>query len=174
MMQDVLFSPSDTTTMAIARYWGAQKIQNILSLIAIVGEKEELVNQVIALSIKYSVLTPYTAFLVVEPAVSGGTGVDETGNAPLHFALLQNYPNPFNPTTTIRYTLPFASRVELKVYDVLGREVRTLVAAVQAAGVYHVVWDGRDAHGLQVPSGVYFYRLSAGANQDVKSMILMR
>jgi hypothetical protein len=71
---------------------------------------------------------------------------------PQAFALQQNFPNPFNPTTTIRYDLPRAVRVSLKVYDILGREVVTLVDSRQDAGFKTVEWDGS-----AVPSGVYVY-----------------
>ncbi|MDW8466925.1 MAG: alpha-amylase family glycosyl hydrolase [Chloroherpetonaceae bacterium] len=89
---------------------------------------------------------------------------------PKTFALEQNYPNPFNPTTTIRYQLPVASDVSLKVYDVLGREIATLVRARQAAGAYQVQWSA-DA-GLS--SGVYFYRLQAGNFVQTRKMMLIK
>jgi hypothetical protein len=76
--------------------------------------------------------------------------------APVVFHLEQNFPNPFNPTTTIRYELPFDSKVYLSVFDILGREVRTLVNEERKAGYYDVQW-----HALNVASGVYFYRLEA-------------
>lgn len=88
---------------------------------------------------------------------------------PSSFLLHQNYPNPFNPNTVITYELPATAQVSLKVYDVLGREVATLVSDRQSAGRYEVKWD---ASGL--PSGVYFYRLSAGTFVHVKKMLLMK
>jgi predicted esterase len=87
---------------------------------------------------------------------------------PRQFLLSQNYPNPFNPTTVISYQLPANSFVVLKVYDVLGREVKTLVNEVQETGRYSVAFD---AAGLS--SGVYFYRLQAGSFSQVKKMILI-
>lgn len=83
--------------------------------------------------------------------------------------LSQNYPNPFNPSTVIGYVLPINSHVTLKVYDVLGREVRTLVDARQGPGEHSVVFD---ASGL--PSGVYFYRMNAGNFRDVKKLIVVK
>ena len=80
---------------------------------------------------------------------------------PVVFALDQNYPNPFNPTTTIRYGLPMQAAVSLKIYDVLGREVMTLLEETQGAGVQSVVWNGWNSLGAQVSSGMYFYRLEA-------------
>ncbi len=88
---------------------------------------------------------------------------------PSAFTLDQNYPNPFNPTTNIRYSLPFASKVTLKVYDILGREVRTLVNAVQAPGQYTVTLNAQ-----QLASGVYFYRINAGNFSETKKLLLLR
>jgi hypothetical protein len=94
---------------------------------------------------------------------TGITGVDgEQGTTPLTYALGQNYPNPFNPTTRIAFTLPIASQVELIVYDVLGRQVKTLVNEVQHAGEHFVQWNGTDSFGTSVSSGVYFVRMTAG------------
>jgi hypothetical protein len=88
---------------------------------------------------------------------------------PKTFALEQNYPNPFNPSTTIRYQLPQSATVSLKIYDVLGREVQTLVNERQAAGQYSVPFN---ADGLA--SGVYFYRLQAGSFVQTKKMMLIK
>ena len=85
-----------------------------------------------------------------------------------------NYPNPFNPATTIRYSLTEASDVRLVVYNVLGQAVRALVNAHQRAGMYQVVWDGRDASGQEVTSGVYLYRLKAGANVAIRKMVFAK
>ena len=84
------------------------------------------------------------------------------------------YPNPFNPETTIRYELASSSHVSLRVYDVGGAEVRTLVDANKAAGSYALQWNGRDNKGNAVSSGVYFYRISAGSFSDVRKMTLLK
>ncbi|MCK5453841.1 MAG: T9SS type A sorting domain-containing protein, partial [Calditrichia bacterium] len=91
------------------------------------------------------------------------------------------YPNPFNPTTTIRYGLKQASDVKLKIYNLLGQEVRTLISAQQEAGYQSIVWDGRDNRGTPVASGIYIYQLAAnpatGVGQSFMStrkMILMK
>ena len=76
-------------------------------------------------------------------------------------ALSQNYPNPFNPATRLRYELPEAARVAIRVYDILGREVRTLREGDERAGTFFVDWDGRDSEGIAVSSGVYVARLRA-------------
>jgi hypothetical protein len=86
------------------------------------------------------------------------------------FGLNQNYPNPFNPSTTIRYTLPAELDVRLIVYNTLGQEVKTLIAARQDAGRHAIAWDGKDAFGREVATGLYIYRLMAGENQTMKKM----
>jgi hypothetical protein len=87
---------------------------------------------------------------------------------------LSNHPNPFNPATTIHYSLEEATDVRLTIYNVLGQPVRTLVQGGQGSGVHHVVWDGRDALGHQVTSGLYLYRLEAGQQVAVRKMILAK
>ncbi|MCF7801484.1 MAG: FG-GAP-like repeat-containing protein [Candidatus Marinimicrobia bacterium] len=93
---------------------------------------------------------------------------------PRAFRLHQNYPNPFNPQTTIRYSLPEASNVELVVMNAVGQEVNTLVQRYEQASFKSVVWDGRDGNGKSLGSGVYFYRIKAGHYQESKKMILIR
>ena len=104
------------------------------------------------------------------------TGLAETddGVSPHAFALGENYPNPFNPTTRIDFTLPRSERVRLTVYDVTGRTVAVLVDAVRSAGRHAVTWNGRDAAGRPVASGVYLYRLEAGDVTATRRMVLMK
>lgn len=98
------------------------------------------------------------------------TGVEENGqNLPNEYKLAQNYPNPFNPTTTINYSLPIASHVTVKIYDVLGNEVKTLVDESKLIGNHSVSFD---ASGLA--SGVYFYTIKAGDFYDSKKMSLVK
>ena len=96
-------------------------------------------------------------------------GRDLQGQTPDQCVLLQNYPNPFNPTTTIDFTLPSAGFVSLKVYDLLGREVMTLLNEQKAAGTYRATFDATN-----LPSGTYFYVLRAGSFNDVKKMTLVK
>lgn len=103
------------------------------------------------------------------------TAIEETSpELPKKFLLLQNYPNPFNPNTVISYQLAAQSSVELSIYNMLGQKVRTLVRQSQLSGSYSVQWDGRNTHGTQVTSGVYFYVLRAGTQLAQKKMILIR
>ncbi len=102
------------------------------------------------------------------------TGIKNDNQLPLSFRVEQNYPNPFNPSTTINYSVKFASVVTIKVYNLLGQIVRTLVDEEKPSGNYTVVWDGRDNNGTSVASGAYFYRYSANNTTQIKKMILMK
>jgi hypothetical protein len=119
------------------------------------------------------------------------TGVIETHTIPFDFALHQNYPNPFNSSTTIHYTipsredraesgevgmgsLPFITRTTLKIFNIIGQEVKTVVEEDKEPGRYTVTWDGRDNAGQGVASGVYFYRLEARDFTTTKRMVLMK
>jgi len=112
----------------------------------------------------------------------GATSVDPSSpiEIPQSFSLSQNYPNPFNPTTAISYQLPTISFVELRLFDILGRAVTTLLNEEQAAGEHAVQWNGRNAAGNHVSSGMYFYRLEArqsngaGSFVDVKKMMVIK
>jgi hypothetical protein len=98
------------------------------------------------------------------------TGIENTSNnIPTTYSLKQNYPNPFNPVTRINYDIPKHGFVSLKVYDILGKEVRTLVNDIKSAGTYSI-----DFNGAELPSGIYFYRLEANAFSETKRMILIK
>ena len=98
----------------------------------------------------------------------------EAPNVPTFFALEQNYPNPFNPDTRIDYSIPVSGKVKLTIYDLLGREVATLVNSKQDAGWHHIQWKGRNGAGEQVGSGVYFYRLENAGKTETKKLVLVR
>lgn len=109
--------------------------------------------------------------LDVEP-VSGG-------EVPAEFALGQNYPNPFNPTTSINYNLPEPAYVSVRVYDLTGREVRTLFTGHQNASTYQVVWNGKSDRGIDVASGMYLYKVVATGSSgkvftESKRMMLLK
>ena len=87
---------------------------------------------------------------------------EENAAAPQTFSLAQNYPNPFNPETVIEYQLQGKRSARLRIYNVMGQEVRTFVEETKPAGAYRVRWDGRDDGGKAVPAGVYFYRVELG------------
>jgi hypothetical protein len=94
---------------------------------------------------------------------------DDRPAIPSEFALCQNYPNPFNPSTVIRYSLPVPGNIRLKIYDLLGREVATLVDGVRPAGEHQVQWD---ASGM--PGGMYLYRLESGTFRETRKLMLVK
>lgn len=102
------------------------------------------------------------------------TNIAEEGLLPAEFILEQNYPNPFNPTTTISYSIPQNENVTLEIFDLTGKQIRTLVSENQSGGQYSVVWDARNEVGLQVTSGVYLYRIQAGAFNSSGRMTLLK
>jgi hypothetical protein len=102
-------------------------------------------------------------------SVGSHLGENPVSDLPTQFALMHNYPNPFNPTTTINYQLPKSAKISLRLYDLSGREVVTLVNAVQSAGYYSVIFNAAN-----LPSGAYFYRLQAGNFVETKKLLLVR
>jgi hypothetical protein len=94
---------------------------------------------------------------------------DLSKSLPEHYFLNQNYPNPFNPSTTIEFSLPKSEYVELKVYDILGKEVSTLISKKLNRGKHTYSFDGKN-----LASGIYYYQLVAGAYRDVKKLILLK
>jgi hypothetical protein len=96
------------------------------------------------------------------------------GQQPTRYALFQNYPNPFNATTTLHYDVPEISQVTLTIYDILGREVITLVNEEQHYGYKRIDWNGRDVNGSLVAPGVYFYQAKMGPLTETKKMVLLK
>jgi hypothetical protein len=92
---------------------------------------------------------------------------------PSKYELAQNYPNPFNPSTTINLALPVASDYTVAIYNIAGQLIRAY-SGHASAGVKSIVWDGKDASGNQVASGIYFYKAQAGQFSATKKMLLMK
>ncbi|HDQ00087.1 MAG TPA: T9SS type A sorting domain-containing protein, partial [bacterium] len=99
---------------------------------------------------------------------------DEIFKVPREYALLDNYPNPFNPQTTINFHLPKTEYVSIKIYNLLGQEVFTLVDEIKTAGAYQLHWDGRNAYGQIVPSGSYIYQMRTRQFVASKKMYLTK
>ena len=97
------------------------------------------------------------------------TGIETENTQPTEYSLNQNYPNPFNPATTISYSIPQAGNVSLKIFNVLGQEVKSLVNEYQNAGIYKLTFDAS-----ALTSGAYFYSLSTDNFLQVKKMMLVR
>ena len=118
-----------------------------------------------------AVYVPGSATPLITP--STGTSVDDLDETPNGFKLQQNYPNPFNPTTTISFNLPKAVDVKLTVYNLLGQRVAVLINnEIRTAGEHSVQWNGSDASGNVVSSGVYVYRLETEDFVKSRSMLL--
>ncbi len=98
----------------------------------------------------------------------------DTGIMPKEFALLQNYPNPFNPITTIQYEIPHRSVVQVTIYDLLGRKVKTLINQTQDAGYKLITWNATNDQGRPVSAGVYLYQIQAGEFVQTKKMVLLK
>ena len=112
---------------------------------------------------------PFNSTATKEVSVVQGTAVESHTGLPTHYSLSQNYPNPFNPTTKIKFALPEAGQTTVRVYNILGQLVSTLIDKKMKAGRYTITWD---AH--QMASGMYLYRIKSGNYVRVKKMILMK
>ena len=106
--------------------------------------------------------------LIYDPRGKHIAGIPKT------YQLFQNYPNPFNPETQIRYDLPVSGHVKLTIFNILGQKVKVLVDEIQGAGHKSVIWDGKDDHGREVASGIYFYKIGAENFQKTKKMVLLK
>lgn len=120
-----------------------------------------------------------SSFIIDDLSWGTATDVADEKQTPTEFSLAQNYPNPFNPSTKIRYSIPDVgsglAQTVLKVYDILGNEVATLVNEEKPAGVYEVEFStGSFGNARNLSSGIYFYKLTAGSFTETKKMILLR
>jgi hypothetical protein len=124
------------------------------------------------------------AYRLVDVSYSGITTYHEVVYqeiiAPLSFKLEQNFPNPFNPSTTIKYSLPIEANVKLRIYNILGQEIKSLVNQIHRAGFYEIEWNGQDNANQQVASGVYIYTMQANSvdgskkYQQVRKMLFIK
>ena len=93
---------------------------------------------------------------------------------PNSYQLFQNYPNPFNPYTNIMYNLPSKEFVKIKIYNMLGKEVKILVNKLQEAGLKTTKWNGLDNNNMKLPSGLYLYSIQAGSFRETKKMLFLK
>ncbi|MGE5313083.1 MAG: VWA domain-containing protein [Acidobacteriota bacterium] len=175
---------SDTavsTYQFLPKIWAKRKIESLMvryfALASTSNEAKALKAEIIQLSQAYGVITAFTSYTSdgateVRSASSEDAGVLNAGS----FELLGNYPNPFNPTTTIkvRVSTAFHGVLEMRIYSILGRLVRTLGLRVSGEGIYEVVWDGRDDQGVSVPSGIYLYGMELNDAVRVGKMTLVK
>lgn len=135
------------------------------------GEAEKYKTKIIAFdgSKNYSVTDAQNHLSELTTLSKGNESEETVASIPTDFSLLQNYPNPFNPSTVINYSLPENSFVSLKVYDITGKEILTLVNEKKDAGRYEVSFDGSN-----LASGMYFYKIQAGSFSKVMRMVLIK
>jgi adenosylhomocysteine nucleosidase len=167
----------DMETSAIAQVVGAQGIPFIafrsLSDLAGGGPGQNQVRTFFQLAADNSATLVFS-FLDTWAEHEAVVFVDGEASIPGSFILHQNYPNPFNPETNIRYELKRRDRVTLKIVDLRGQLVSTLFEGIETPGMKAISWDGRNASGAQVGSGVYIYTLQAGHAVQSRKMLLIR
>jgi len=132
------------------------------------------------LPLNFGLTTPdmdYDIMPVVVPGYIryGAVGVDDEPSAlPNEYALGQNYPNPFNPETNFDFQIPRSGYVSIDIFNLLGQNVRKLISEYKQAGYYTAHWNGRNKSGHPVPSGIYFYRITADSFSKTKKMIMLK
>jgi beta-glucanase (GH16 family) len=135
------------------------------------------VPHIISVSCKLIIMDPdNTSLFDTTKAFSIGVinSIDKNTETPKTFSLSQNYPNPFNPSTLIHYQVPGSALVNIRVYNLLGKAITTLVNETKTPGKYNAIWNGKDIYGNDAPSGIYFYAIHAGNFAQVKKMVLLR
>ncbi len=178
MTTPVSFGDIKGGNRAVARLWASRKIDFLLNEITLYGEKKELVDAVIDLSIRFGILTPYTAFYV-DPTEENPvpTGTEDEILVAKRTTLMQNEPNPFVDRTTIGFSIPPGAgreRVRITVYDQTGRMVALLFDAEVSTGNYSATWDGTDISGTRLPAGAYLYTLESGSTRLSRTLILLQ
>jgi len=164
-LADSIFAVIDVGTLQLeAREWAARDTGNHVQSMSL-GSKHELCP------VNFEAHRKHTDELLGMLAMTDGA---RRSAIPTEYSLDQNYPNPFNAVTQIKYALPEATDVKLRIYDLSGREVITLIQGPQKAGYYRMLWDGRNSGGTQVASGMYFVRLETPAFTKVNKMTLVK
>jgi len=142
-----------------------------LDIVAVEGENVTSLEATVDLdqmTVSAEIPATGTYRFVWNPSKAGSAGIPET------YALHQNYPNPFNPTTTIRFDIPETGFASLRIYDVLGREVVTLMHEEIPAGKHAYSWNGKDMYGRMAATGIYFYRLKTTGYTKTRKMLLVK
>ncbi|MFQ5649746.1 MAG: FlgD immunoglobulin-like domain containing protein [bacterium] len=169
---DVLVSTSESFADTV---WLAQQVAETSYTIPFGLEpSRQYYWKVVAFDNLNGVTASETAFRLATSDKATDVTPRTPGEIPTAFGLSQNYPNPFNPETTIRYTLPEPSQVELAIFNLMGQRVRTLLHAREPAGHHSATWDGMQDNGKRAPSGVYVYTLSAGTFQQTRKMVVLK
>ncbi len=145
-------------------------------VVTIVADYDGYASSQLPVTVNMNVFTLDNVNITLSPSTP--TSVSAPGTVPEKFVLGQNYPNPFNPNTTISYAVSASSIVTLKVFNVLGQEVATLINGNVAEGSYNIIWNGKDNLGRQVSTGVYIYKMHATAGttefSQMKKMVMLK
>ncbi|MCZ7556954.1 MAG: VIT domain-containing protein [Bacteroidia bacterium] len=169
--------PDTTDPLQVARFWASKRISDLLLRLADVTDSTVMREEIIRLSEKYMILSPFTAFLVYRQKESSTEALAEL-RTPVGYTLHQNFPNPFNPSTVIRFTMHDAAAsvavVRLTIYDQQGRLVRKLYEGRPGPGTTTLEWDGSDDMGRPLPSGLYYCLMSSAHGTSRISMTLLR
>ncbi|MFQ5752356.1 MAG: FlgD immunoglobulin-like domain containing protein, partial [bacterium] len=156
---------SDVGIIGVSEYGEGKAVY--ISTYMIANDRADSPTQDVILSVMKWLTADVNLIVSVE-------GEESNSLIPESFDLSQNYPNPFNPTTTIRFQLPKRSKVSIKIYDLLGQEVRTLVDKDFEAGLHTVTWEGSNNKGSNVASGIYFFRMEAEDFTKVKKALFLK
>jgi hypothetical protein len=140
------------------------------------AESDEVVRFEISTGLMQSRFTAGEGSTVYGVCLKGEVtaAVQPTSSLPMSYGIAQNMPNPFNPETQIAYQLPEAGQVTVSIYDLLGQKIHTLVSDHRPAGNHTVTWNGRDAAGRSVSSGIYFYRFESAGLTKTRRMLLLK
>lgn len=176
--------PSDLTFPApmpnhpfVARMWASAKIDFLLEEIEIYGKQPELVNGVKYLGKRYSIITPFTSFLVIEPNPNPTLLEDKLIPYAKTLKLFNNYPNPFRDKTLIRFSIPKSNQalsVSMKIFDSRGKLIKALVNEMSMGGNYSINWYGKDDQGCSLGSGYYLAVLKVGTHTKMIKMKLIK
>jgi Ca-activated chloride channel homolog len=170
------FNACGTNLKEVACYWAGKRIDQLLEEIKQFGETPELKKSIIDLSVKYGVLSPYTAFLVLETNPVDPNGID--GPVPDRIAIGAPYPNPFHAASGGALSVPVevsgAQSLRVVITDALGRVVKTLEVTRTDAGRFIISWDGRNEAGHVAAAGTYFIRFHAGVRVVALRMVAIR
>ncbi len=181
----VEFQNSQGEWKTVRSYSGGENIRFFSKKTVYVGEEDAGLDATffyLNFRMRFRAKSPYVAtggdFFVDDVSVgvdSSLVSVDELPSTiPHKAALFQNYPNPFNPETTIEFQLPSAQHVTFTIYNILGKRVKTLLEEKKEAGRHRVLWDGTDANGSRVSSGIYIYRMTAGTFKAANKLLLIQ
>jgi Ca-activated chloride channel family protein len=175
LVDTVFFGTTSGGNRAIARLWAKRKIDYLTDQIGLYGERKELVDAIIDLSIRFGILSQYTAFYS-DPIGTSDAPEEQDLLLPTRPVLQQNLPNPFSGATRIDYYIPAGvpHHASIMIHDLSGRLVRVLVDGEVEPGHHQMMWDGKDGEGNDLPAGTYLCTLKSGDVVETRMMFLVR